>query len=63
MEISVLIGAIGALCGVIGYLYRELQIVNKTVVRDLRDELARVKSENKALRNDDTSSRDSLDAD
>jgi len=53
MEISVLIGAIGALCGVIGYLYRELQKVNKTVVRDLRDELARIKSEIKVLRNDD----------
>jgi len=53
MEISVLIGAIGALCGVIGYQYRELQKVNKTIVRDLRDEVARLKSEIEALRNDD----------
>lgn len=52
MEISVLIAAIGALCGVIGYLYRELSKVNKTVVKDLRDELARAKSVEYALRSE-----------
>jgi len=50
MEISVLIAAIGALCGVIGYLYRELAKINKTVVKDLRDDLARRKAINESLR-------------
>ena len=55
MEISVLIAAIGALCGVIGYLYRELQNVNKVVVKDLRNELASARARIESLTDNDDS--------
>jgi len=53
--ISVLIAAVGALCGVIGYLYRELQKINKTVVKDLRNELVSARARIESLTDDDDS--------